>query len=292
VLESSVWPDAHWSLPTAGAVRLRTPSISDEADITQACRDPLISRWTTVPTPYLPEHAADFVRRQVPSALTDGNAVILSIVDAADALQGMCALHDVDAYGRAGIGFWVAPWARGAGVATAAVRALTSWAITELGLNQVCWTALVGNLDSLRVAHSCGFRGEGTLSGAMMHRGEVVDCWTASVQPGQPLTGPFERAAIDVEIAAGAWQLQPLSMPEAELAERVLPISVTSTQAIWVAKEITTARPEAVVALLPGTDSRGWVIEAPVRAGDGRAAATGRAAIVRYARRALGMVVE
>lgn len=288
----AAWPDAPWSLPTAGAVRLRTPSPADEADITRACSDPLIARWTTVPTPYLRQHAEDFVRRQVPAALADRNAVILSIVDASDALQGMCALHDVDAYGRAGVGFWVAPWARGAGVATAAVRALTHWAITELGLTQVCWTALVGNLDSLRVAHNCGYRGEGTLTGAMMHRGEVVDCWTASVLPGQPLTGRFSRAEIDVEIAAGRWQLQPLAMAEAELAERILPVSVTSAQAIWVAKEITTARPEAVVALLAGPDSRGWLLEAPVAARDAQAAATARAVILRYARLALGMVVE
>jgi RimJ/RimL family protein N-acetyltransferase len=287
----AAWPDAPWSLPTAGAVRLRTPSPADEADITRACGDPLIASWTTVPTPYLRQHAEDFVRRQVPAALADRNAVILSIVDASDALQGMCAARR-RCIRPAGVGFWVAPWARGAGVATAAGRALTQWAITELGLTQGWWTALVGNLDSLRVAHNCGYRGEGTLTGAMMHRGEVVDCWTASVLPGQPLTGRFSRAEIDVEIAAGRWQLQPVAMAEAALAERILPVSLTSTQAIWVAKEITTARPEAVVALLAGPDSRGWLLEAPVAARDAQAAATARAVILRYARLALGMVVE
>lgn len=292
MVEISLWPDAPWSLPATGALRLRTPNPSDEADITRACADPLIASWTTVPAPYRPEHAEDFVRRQAPAALADRSAVILSIVDGTDALVGMCALHDIDSYGRAGVGFWVAPWARGAGVATAAVRALSQWAITDLGLNQLCWTALVGNLDSLRVAHSCGFRGEGTLSGAMLHRGEVVDCWTASLLPDQPLSGPFDRARIDVEIAAGSWQLQPLEQSEAGLAERILPISVTLTPAIWVAKEITTARPDAVVALLPGADSRGWVIEAPASAGEVQAAVTARSAIVRYARLALGMAVE
>jgi len=35
-----------------GVVTLRPPRADDADDITLACRDPQISQWTTVPTPY------------------------------------------------------------------------------------------------------------------------------------------------------------------------------------------------------------------------------------------------
>ena len=44
-----------------GELLLRPWRPDDAEAVYQACQDPLIPRWTTVPSPFLHEHARDFV---------------------------------------------------------------------------------------------------------------------------------------------------------------------------------------------------------------------------------------
>jgi RimJ/RimL family protein N-acetyltransferase len=79
------------------------------------------------------------------------------------------------------VSFLVAPQARGRGYATAAVRALTEWGFTELGLIRVQWWAEVGNDASRRVAEKAGFTMEGLVRQGYQDDGRRRDCWIASV---------------------------------------------------------------------------------------------------------------
>ena len=181
--------------------------------------------------------------------------------------------------------------ARGKGAGAWALRALVGWGFDSLGLRALVWQAMVGNVTSLAVATDAGFRPEGTLRSAMRHRAEMVDCWAATLLPGEPREpDPIRVAARSCEIAAGAWQVQPADTSTARNAEHVLPCSGAQAAGLWAVRHSTTAELTAVVALLAAAN-RAWVISAPVPSGGAddeaertSAAATGASAVRGYAR--------
>jgi ribosomal-protein-alanine N-acetyltransferase len=65
--------------------------------------------------------------------------------------------------GTAGVGYWVLSRARRRGLATAAVRLLTRWAIAEAGMRRIEALVEPDNRASLRVLERCSFRREGLL---------------------------------------------------------------------------------------------------------------------------------
>jgi RimJ/RimL family protein N-acetyltransferase len=100
-----------------------------------------------------------------------------------------------DGIGGAEVGFGLAPWARGNGVMTRALRLVLAWGFGLPGINVVYWRAQVGNWASRRVAGRCGFRMEGTVRGLLEQRGERRDGWIGSLRRGEPLTGAVEEPA-------------------------------------------------------------------------------------------------
>lgn len=274
-------------IPLAG-MTLRRPQEHDAPAFVAAGNESAMLQWTELPQPYTAVHAHSFIHRLTPDGLADGTQVAFTIADASDRVLGVTALQSIDASARAAVGFWVAPWARGRGVASAAVRGLADWAFTAAGLRELLWHALVGNVASLRVAAAAGFTLEGTLHAALGHRGEIVDSWTGSLQPGSGDGGRAARRACLIEIAAGAWQLQPVDVADALLAERLLPVSACVPAGLWSVRLATTAATEAVAALLVRGD-RFWVMAVPTTAEHAAAARTGADAVSRYARGALGL---
>jgi RimJ/RimL family protein N-acetyltransferase len=83
----------------------------------------------------------------------------------------------------ADVGYLTAPWARGRGYATAALRELCRWGFETLGLRRIEWGANVGNDASRRVAERAGFTVEGTSRARTLHRGEARDSWTGAILP-------------------------------------------------------------------------------------------------------------
>ncbi|MFE0462403.1 GNAT family N-acetyltransferase [Kitasatospora sp. NPDC058965] len=71
--------------------------------------------------------------------------------------------------GVGGVGYWVLPPARGAGVATGAVNALSAWALDRIGFHRLQLDHSTRNPASCRVAEKCGFLLEGTMRGAAVH---------------------------------------------------------------------------------------------------------------------------
>ena len=64
------------------------------------------------------------------------------------------------------VGYRTAPWARGCGVATAALLAVTGWAFGGLGVERISLPHTVGNDASCRVAAKAGYVLEGVMRGA------------------------------------------------------------------------------------------------------------------------------
>ena len=86
------------------------------------------------------------------------------------AVVGRMALGGVDlADGVAGCAYWVVPAARGTGVASGALRALSAWALADGRLHRLWLDHSTGNVASCRVAVKAGFRLEGTKRSAAVH---------------------------------------------------------------------------------------------------------------------------
>lgn len=83
----------------------------DVDDITAACQDPEITRWTSIPSPYPREFAELFVSLQ-DQWRREGSGYHFAIVDVSGGrLSGSIGL-DAVLDPPAEIGYWIAPWAR------------------------------------------------------------------------------------------------------------------------------------------------------------------------------------
>lgn len=160
-----------------------TPADTDA--IYAACQDPQVQRWTTVPSPYLREHAEHFATTHAPEAWASGAAAMFAVTDLdTGALLASVGLHFDRGRddGIAEVGYWAAACARGRGVTTEAVAAICRWGFTSCGVERVDWYAEVGNFPSRRVAEKVGFMIEGTLRSFLRRPdGRRVDAWAGSL---------------------------------------------------------------------------------------------------------------
>jgi RimJ/RimL family protein N-acetyltransferase len=104
--------------------------------------------------------AAALARR---SDWTIGDHASWALVDGAE-LLGSISVHRIDRdQGDGEIGYWIAPSARGRGLAALAAEAACRWAFEDLGLHRIQLFHAVENLASARVAEKAGFTCEGRL---------------------------------------------------------------------------------------------------------------------------------
>jgi [ribosomal protein S5]-alanine N-acetyltransferase len=170
---------------TDGTVTLRRHEPGDVDDVLATATDPETVRFTTVPRPYARADAERWVGEQAPGLWESGSAFCWA-VEADDGGRPRSAGGvDVRRGEVPDVGFATAPWARGRGLTSRAVRLATAFAF-EQGLPVVHWTAVAGNLASWRVAHACGFAFHGERPLSVPHRGELRDGWFASLRPGEP----------------------------------------------------------------------------------------------------------
>ncbi len=145
----------------AGGYRLRPWSEADAAAVLAVADDPEIGRWN----PFQPA-ADDLAGARDWCAARgdwDGSHASWAVCDDRGTLLGSVSLHQLDSHNAGGeVGYWVAPPARGRGVATAAVRAAARYAFDGLRLERVELFHAVENPASCRVAERAGFALEGT----------------------------------------------------------------------------------------------------------------------------------
>ncbi|WP_221585896.1 GNAT family N-acetyltransferase [Microbacterium sp. G2-8] len=178
-------------------VPLRTPRLfltvpgPDDVDaIFDACQDPLIQKYTTVPSPYTRDDAETFVG--LVADWWDSGAEHVWAMRAGDELVGMVGLHRIKD-GAAELGYWTAPAGRGQGYTTEAARAVVEFAFGPMRLERLEWHAVVGNTASARVAQKLGFQLEGTRRMGLAHHGAGgshgrTDGWIAGLLSSDPRT--------------------------------------------------------------------------------------------------------
>jgi RimJ/RimL family protein N-acetyltransferase len=173
---------------TDGVVRLRLPADADVPRLVQACRDPEIARYTTVPADYQPQHTTEWMQRGL-AGLAAGSDVhaVIATADGSDVL-GTISLHEINRIAsRCVAGYLTAPWARRNGVASRALRLMCRYAFDELRLARVEVTIEPENFASRATATSVGFHEEGLLRSYLPIAGARRDMLIYSLLPGDLL---------------------------------------------------------------------------------------------------------
>jgi len=173
-----------------GPVRLRPPGRGDIDAVASACRDADIRRFTRMPPDYDRDDAVAFVVGAAERRAA-GISVELVATDRPDGtLCGVVGLvvdrHD---RARAEIGYWTHPAHRGRGVAAAALRLLSMWALGPGGFVRLDLIVSVENGASLAVVQRSAFVREGTARAAWpapdgRHDMAVFSLIARDLQPG------------------------------------------------------------------------------------------------------------
>ncbi len=129
----------------------------DVGDVTAACQDQEISRWTdAIPWPYYEEHAREWISTH--DGLWERGEIAPFAIVAAEDGQFLGAISLIFAKDRPpGAGYWVARWGRNRGVATSALMMIIQWGFDTLELESVSLATMLGNVASERVAEKAGF---------------------------------------------------------------------------------------------------------------------------------------
>lgn len=142
-----------------GVVSLRRFNLDDVSEVTRACQDPEIVRWTaSIPIPYAKSDAEGWIGRHS-ELWNSGVTAPFAIVDVTDGnfFGSINVIVPPDTIGRAALGYWVAKWGRSRGVATRALRIASNWAFDVLDPDELYLETLEGNVASERVAEKAGY---------------------------------------------------------------------------------------------------------------------------------------
>jgi RimJ/RimL family protein N-acetyltransferase len=174
--------------PLAGDVVLLRPwREADVPGIVLAFSDPVMQRFSWRTTPYTETDAREYFAEQEEVRLR-GEGLNFALVEPRDqdVVLGDVCLYEVRLdQGCAAVGYWLAPGARGRGLATHAVRLLAQWAFAELGLARLELTCGPDNEASQRVAERCGFVREGLLRSHVPFKEARRDSVIYSLLPGE-----------------------------------------------------------------------------------------------------------
>ncbi|MFC4867850.1 GNAT family N-acetyltransferase [Streptomonospora arabica] len=172
--------------PLMPSVVLRTERLvlrahtGDDIDaVLRGAGDPGVQRWLPMPRPgkaYTRADAEDWCLVSAPHARVSGDGQQWAAVEAeTGAYAGSVGLtRTMWRASSTEVGYWMGPWARGRGLATEAVVALSRWALLDQRFERVELKAAAGNTASRRVAAKAGFTYEGTERNAMpLHEGRA-----------------------------------------------------------------------------------------------------------------------
>lgn len=154
---------------------VRGPVDADIEEIAPAFRDPAVGGEASLP-PVDADTLRMMLHDQLPGMRAQGLLAAYVIEDKqAGALLGGASLHHFDPLRDVvEIGYWLFLEARGRGVATRVVRALTEHAL-EGGIWRVEAHVRIGNAGSERVLERLGFEREGVKRKYLRHLGGRVD---------------------------------------------------------------------------------------------------------------------
>ncbi|WP_404867272.1 GNAT family N-acetyltransferase [Kitasatospora griseola] len=170
---SGIFPE---TVMQTSRLTLRPFTSGDIDDTRAACSDELTQRWLPLPRPYTREDATAWCTEVAHALRESGDGLHFAIADAStDRLMGTVGLKKTDWRARVSeVGYWVAPWARGRGIAAEATRVLGEWLLTDQAFQRMELLAATENTASRKVALRAGLHREGVLRNAgFVHAGRV-----------------------------------------------------------------------------------------------------------------------
>lgn len=146
---------------TDGVVTLRHWRRGDAQAVQVACSDPLVQRFIPVPIPYTIEHANEFLETRRRGWALDDAEKAFAIEDAASGqVIGTISRHRPEGH-RVSFGYWLAPWGRGRGAMTRALRLITEWTLETTNCIRLEVSTDLHNEASGAVALRAGYEREG-----------------------------------------------------------------------------------------------------------------------------------
>jgi RimJ/RimL family protein N-acetyltransferase len=120
-----------------------------------------------------------------PTARSIGSSLMLTIVEpSADVCLGQVRAGPLEwEHARADLEIWLAPAARGKGLAQQALRLAAEWLLSACPLERLQLLVEPDNEPMLRTARAAGFADEGILRGHKRLRGARIDCAVLSLLP-------------------------------------------------------------------------------------------------------------
>lgn len=156
------WPS---EVPTLqhGLVTLRKPEERDIEPLFQGVQDPLIPRFTRVPSNFTLGNAENYVRERSPNGLIE-RSELQFVLEYDDEFAGALSFHSIQhGDAEAEIGYWVTAQVRGKGVATTATKLLTEYGFNTIGFHRIEALVVASNFASLKVLEKVGFTQEGVM---------------------------------------------------------------------------------------------------------------------------------
>jgi RimJ/RimL family protein N-acetyltransferase len=181
-------------------ILLRKWELSDMDELARAADDPVTASFLPhFPSPYTVDDARWWITEGAPSGWASGATPFAVVDPASGGILGGAGLGKTTSLRRQSeIGYWVAPWARGRGVATAATQVLTEWAFAHRGVERLELLAAKENVASQRVAMAAGFAREGVRRGASLGRDGQRRDLVAFVRLHDDPPGPVPRLLPDL----------------------------------------------------------------------------------------------
>jgi len=216
-------------------VRLREPRESDAPLVIEACADPKTQRFLPgLPNPYTADDALWWINEATEAAWEGGGASYAIADPQTDEIVGSIALRlVVEGRQQGEMGYWVAPWARGRGIATDATATLTDWAFQH-GYARIELLTEHENVFSQRVAMTTGYQREGVRRGAGVRADGARYDLVVFARLWDDPPGPIARLLPDLpggELTDGTVTLRPLRTEDIDdvYALHCLPEVVAST---------------------------------------------------------------
>jgi RimJ/RimL family protein N-acetyltransferase len=149
-----------------------------EADINaiyQSCQDPLIPKFTTVPTDYTMELAQVFVLEKTPRLFAERKAIHWALIVnkdvspaalkvAGETFLGPFSIHGIEEHNHIGeIGYWLNKDVRGHGYGSIGCQMITNYAFETLGFRRLAGIVDNDNEASKKVLLNAGYAYEGVM---------------------------------------------------------------------------------------------------------------------------------
>jgi RimJ/RimL family protein N-acetyltransferase len=168
---------------TDGHVALRDTAERDIPEILIAHQDdPTLYQQIGLDRPPSGAELGRQAEEELSERATGASARLTILEQGSDDFRGLLTVHEIEWRNlRAELGVWVAPRARGNGLARAALPLAARWLFETCGLERVELLTEPRNQAMLSAATAAGFVEEGVLRGYTLERGNRVDVVSLSL---------------------------------------------------------------------------------------------------------------